>query len=316
MVKTVLALTLAAVVSAAAQDVISARAGYVNYKHGDVTLPAGREGKPVKQLMEGQSVSTRHGRVEILLTPGTFLRLDHESEARLLSSSLRDGRAEIVTGTATLEVNEIPKGNSLGIEWQGQLVPIMKTGLYRFEPNADSMRVYVEKGKLRLASTKDWVKSGKYVDLSSAGTLTATAKYNRKDFDEFDRWNIRRGEQLALASYSVASSLYRRSMSFRSSGWFLDPYFGFYTYLPYSSSVTSPWGFVYQCPRTIYHRTPSADGGSWAGGGAGGASSAGGGGGGASAGGGATGASAAPSSPGLGTANAVGRAGGRARIPD
>ncbi len=244
------------------QDIISARAGFVNYKHGQVTLPVGRDGKPLRQLEPGQSLSTGHGRAELLLTPGSFLRLDHESQVRVLSTRLDDVRLEVLSGTVTLEVNELAKGSSMAVAWREHSIPVRHTGLYRFEASPESLRIYVEKGKLELAGMKGALKSGKYVDLPGQGTLSAAMKYNRKDLDEFGRWNRLRGEELALASYSAANTFLRRPFGFRSSLWFLDPYLGFYTYLPYSYSVTSPFGFTFYCPRALYvYREPSHPGG-------------------------------------------------------
>ncbi len=194
---------------------------------------------------------------------------------RLVSSRLTDVRVELLSGTATIEVNEIPKGTSLALTWREQTVPILRAGLYRFQAGADSMRVYVAKGKLQLAGMKGALKSGRYVDLSGAGTLSAAVKYDVKEGDEFDRWNRSRGEQLALASVSAVNAFLRQPYSFRSSAWFLDPFFGFYTYLPYSYAVRSPFGFTYQCPRAVYHQgrpsTGTRAGGASGGGASGGA---------------------------------------------
>lgn len=253
-----LLLVAALATAAAAQNIISARAGFVNYTHGKVTLPTGRDGKALLQLEPGQSLSTEHGRAELLLTPGSFLRLDHESEVRLVSTRLDDVRVELISGTATLEVNEIVKRASMALLWREHTIPITHTGLYRFEASPDSLRVYVEKGKLQLAGRKGTLKSGKYLDVAGQGSLSASLKYNRKDLDEFDRWNRFRAEELAMASYSAANAFLRRPFSLRSSLWYLDPYLGFYTYLPYSYSVTSPFGFTFYCPRSLYvYQQPS-----------------------------------------------------------
>ncbi len=252
--------------SVAAQDVISAKAGFVNYKHGGVTLPREKDGIPVRQLSRGQSVSTGHGRVELLLTPGSFLRLDHESEARMLSTDLRDVQVELLSGAATVEVNEILKGSTIAVVWADRSIPIQNVGLYRFEVNPDSLRVYVEKGKIRLAATQDWLKSKRFADLNPAGTLLAGGKYDPRDVDEFGRWNRSRGEQLALASYWAANTMRQRGMVFRGSLWALDRTFGFYTYLPYSWHVTSPFGYRYYSPRPEPSYSPGSDRGMNAGG--------------------------------------------------
>lgn len=242
-----------------AQHVISVRAGYLNYQHGQVILPGGVDGKNLRQIGEGQQVATGNGRVELLLTPGSYLRLDNESEARMLSTRLQDVKVELLRGTASLEVIEIAKDNSLQVIWRGHAIPITKPGLYRFEPNPDSMRVYVLSGKLRLPGSQKDIKAGRYEDISASGELTAVAKFNRKDLDEFDRFNARRGLALSAASYRAAS-VFGRPRGFRSSLWYADPWSGFYTFLPYSPFVTSPfWGFGYYGPR--YVSTPGYYGG-------------------------------------------------------
>jgi len=254
----VLVMLLAAL--ALAQDVISARAGFVNYKHGRILLPKGTDGKDVRQLEAGQTAGTGIGRLELLLAPGSFLRLDNESEIRLVSSRLTDVQVELLSGTATLEVNEIPRQAALAILWRDQTIPAEHSGVFRFEPGNDSMRVYVESGKLKLANQT--VKAGNYVDLAAGGTLTAALRFNRKNIDEFDRWNQARGYQLARSSYSAANSFLGRSSAFPASSlWYWDPFGLGYTYLPYRSSVMSPWGFYYYSPRTVYSHPGSAGGG-------------------------------------------------------
>ena len=254
----VLVMLLATV--ALAQDMISARAGFVNYKHGRVLLPKGTDGKDVRQLETGQTAGTGIGRLELLLAPGSFLRLDNESEIRLLSSRLTDVQVELLSGTATLEVNEIPRQAALAILWRNQTIPAEHSGVFRFEPGNDSMRIYVESGKLKLANQT--VKAGNYVDLAAGGTLTAAVRFTRKNIDEFDRWNQARGDPLARSSYSAANSFLSRSSAFPGSSlWYWDPFGLGYTYLPYRSSVMSPWGFYYYSPRTVYSHPGSAGGG-------------------------------------------------------
>ncbi len=108
-------------------------------------------------------------------------------------------------------------------------------------------------------------------DNRGLGKSSAAAKYNRKDVDEFDEFNVRRGFVLSRASYRAANSFWGRPFSYRSSFWFFDPFTGFFTYLPYSPFVTSPFGFYYIGPRYIYQQpspprsgsggTPPATGG-------------------------------------------------------
>ena len=248
---------------AAAQHVISARAGYVNYWQGAVTLPSSPDGKVERQIAEGQTVTTWRGRLELLLTPGSFLRLDRNSTVRLLSSRLTDVRVELISGTAMLEVNETWKGTSIVMLWREYAIPIKRTGLYRFEAAQDSLRVYVEKGRMRVPGRKGALKGGRYVELAAAGTASAAVKYNREELDEFDRWNRFRSAELATASHAAVNSFRNRRVSFWSSQWFFHSGFGYYTFLPYRYSIRSPFGYVYRCPGPNYgrrNRNPSYPG--------------------------------------------------------
>jgi len=239
-----------------AQDLISAKAGFINFKSGQVTVPAGPDGNPARQLSEGQGVSTGFGRAEILLAPGSFFRLDHGSEARLISSKLTHAQVELVSGAASLEVNELPKKSLIEVFWRGHAVPVTRNGLYRFEAADDRLRLSVRSGKLKVAGGKTTVKSGRFVELSPEGVYSAAMKFNRKDQDDFDSWASTRSYSLAAASFSAANSLYnRRGYGFRSGLWYWLPGSSFFTYVPYRECL-SPWGFSYYSPRTVWLYNP------------------------------------------------------------
>jgi hypothetical protein len=241
-----------------AQNIISARAGYVNYSHGRVVLPSDTDGKPVKQLRDGESASTGSGgRAELLLTPGSYLRLDSDSGVRMLSTKLTEPAVELLRGTASLEVNELPKSATaaLTVVWHEKRIPVTRAGMYRFEPNPDFMRVYVLTGKLRLPGDTHDLKAGRYEDISATGELSASAKFNARDLDDFDRFNRRRSAELTVASYQAARSYGLGRSGFLGMPWGMswgmwtfNPWMGFYTWLPYSYSVCSPWGYYYYAP--------------------------------------------------------------------
>lgn len=255
---------------ASAQNLISARAGFVNYTHGKVNLPPGADLKPAKQLEDGQALSTASGgRAELILTPGSYLRLDTDSEVRMVSTQLTAPVVELLRGTECLEVNDIPKTPTapITVVWQGHQIPVAKTGIYRFEPNSDSIRIYVLSGKLRLPGEKSDLKSGRYQDLSASGVLSASGKFSAW-LNDFDRFNSRRAQALTsaseLASYTIRSGYYGSgfltSTAFWGQNglglWMFDPYSNFYTYVPYRYSVLNPWGYYYYAPRAY---TPPRD---------------------------------------------------------
>src|SRR6516162_5828324 len=70
--------------------------GTVNYVEGQVSLngqalQAQSAGSPAGSVVEpGQTLTTTNGKVEVLLTPGVFLRLGDNSQARMLTNGLAD----------------------------------------------------------------------------------------------------------------------------------------------------------------------------------------------------------------------------------
>ncbi len=89
-----------------AQSVLSVRSGVVNYFEGSAFL----DGQPLAEkfgtfpaIKEGSTLRTEHGRAEVLLTPGVFLRIDQNTALRMISTSLSDTRAELLNGSAILD---------------------------------------------------------------------------------------------------------------------------------------------------------------------------------------------------------------------
>ena len=82
----------------------------IHYVEGVVTVdgtavhPKFAEFPDVKN---GQVLATEEGRVEVLLTPGVFLRLTENSSVRMLSNALANTRMEMVAGSALIEVAEL-----------------------------------------------------------------------------------------------------------------------------------------------------------------------------------------------------------------
>src|ERR1700738_1242027 len=96
----------ALIFSAYGQSVISAHSGVVHYVEGDVYV----QDKLVElkfgqfpDLKPDQVLRTAEGRAEILLTPGSFLRVAENSEVRMISNKLNDTRIELLRGTMLVE---------------------------------------------------------------------------------------------------------------------------------------------------------------------------------------------------------------------
>jgi len=128
-----------------AQDVISVRSGLIHRVEGKVTLA----GKPV--ILDnsrfpiagvGQTLEVSSGFVEVLLTPGAFLRLDGGASFRMLSSSLEDTKIEVLSGTALVEIDELEKTNHISVQVGTFQTELLKHGLYYFDAEVGRLRVF------------------------------------------------------------------------------------------------------------------------------------------------------------------------------
>src|SRR5204862_7975357 len=87
------------------QYMISAKAGLVNYIDGQTNVHLH------EQVAEGNSIETQaHSHVELLLTPGAFLRIGNSSKVVLDSVELSNAVVRMIDGSALIVVTPIEKG--------------------------------------------------------------------------------------------------------------------------------------------------------------------------------------------------------------
>lgn len=263
-----------AIDTARAQDndqyVISARAGGVNMVSGDVRVKRrGGEGSPQQlatrdELESGDVVSTRaSGRVEVLLNPGSYLRVAESSEFELTDSSLDSLRVKLLRGSAVVEAAGADEARLfLEVATPQTSIVIDRKGLYRVNLLPGSVtEVLVRKGQALVggdASTAVKVKDGRKATVGDGGEVI-TAKFDKKEQDAFDLWSGHRAEELASVSRKLSDDVRDRSYSsYRSSSlwgrrgyrslsglWVYDPFFGSRTFLPFSAGWSSPYGHGY-----------------------------------------------------------------------
>ena len=137
---------------ALAQNAISAKAGMINVADGDVFLVDAKGGDPRKveprvsefvDIKEGQTLRTADGRAEVLLTPGSFLRMADNSAFKLFSNRLTDVRLELLSGSALIEATEMIDGNEITVLAKDATATLSKGGLYRFDADPARIRVYL-----------------------------------------------------------------------------------------------------------------------------------------------------------------------------
>ena len=231
------------------QYVISAKAGGVNIVEGSASFKRGKSDWDIliagDELRPGDSVKTdADGRVEILLSPGSFLRLAENSEFIFSSTSIYNLKLKIVKGSAIVEASAVD--SSLEVTAGQSQFQIMQNGIYRFSVDADGKaEALVRKGRVLFADGV--VKDGKKIVIAS-GAKPLIAEFDKKTQDSFDMWSKGRAETLIAANRKLSERAMKRSLSARvaSNLWLYDPFFGAFTFLPYGSGFNSPYGYGYR----------------------------------------------------------------------
>ena len=245
--------------------VISARAGGVNAVTGRATVRT--HGKTEWELLtikedlqSGDSVKTgSDGRVEMLLNPGSFLRVGENSEFELADSSLDNLEIRLVRGTAIVEATGADDSHmQINISTPHTKIAIVRRGLYRLNVvPGDNTELIVRKGRVMLDKTK--IGGGNKVVFSNDNFLVAKLqKADKKKVDSFDTWSEERSDTVAEANRKIrrrevsalmASARDRWFNSFFSpstSGfWYFSPRYSCYTFVPFYGGWGSPYGSSY-----------------------------------------------------------------------
>jgi hypothetical protein len=254
---------------ASAQSVISAKSGLIHYAEGRVYLGnqlVENKFGSFPDVQENAQLRTEEGRAEVLLTPGVFLRMGESSAIRMITNRLIDTRVEFLGGSMLVEAAEILKDNAVTIVYKDYTVQLMKKGLYRFDSDPAELRVYDGAANTQLNGKTEEVKDGHL--LAFDGDLKL-AKFNKDEADALYRWSRRRSEYLAMANVSAAKSVRDYGSYWGSSGWYFNPYFNMYTFVPYRGVFFSPFGYAFWSPFSVYNLfySPGFYGGGYAGGG-------------------------------------------------
>lgn len=261
---------------AASNYVISAKAGAVNFISGDVSLRKidGQSVNLTKGLSveDGEVVTTKAmSRAEILLNPGSFVRLAENSEFQFVSASLDDLRLKLARGAAIFELTAADDF-SVTIETPKSVVNIRQTGVYRIDINEDgTAQLEVWKGKVQFPVTGKkivTVKAGQKIMLG--GDALAVVKFDRDAKDYFELWSRDRAKELAKINAKLARKTMNRALaafSNRSSSWgngfglwVNDPFSGYFCFLPFSYYYNSPYGHWYNRSLWNYQIPPQLAG--------------------------------------------------------
>ena len=245
--------------------VISAKAGGVNVVTGRASMrPHGntewRQLTIKEDLEAGDIVKTGlDGRVEMLLNPGSYLRVGENSEFELADNSLENLEVRLTRGTVIVEVTGADDEELfIGITTPHTRISIIRRGLYRVSVvPGDNTELIVRKGRVMLEGSHTKVKGGnKVVFSASSFSVAKLGNADKKNWDALERWSKDRAETLAKANSRIsertlaafASSfrndwLYSAQWSSHSLGfWLFNPGLGCYTLFPFGYGWESPYG--------------------------------------------------------------------------
>ena len=231
---------------------ISAKAGGINAITGQASVH-GKGESEWQQLMvtddlnAGDIVRTASdGRVEILLNPGSYLRVGGNSEVELANNSLDSLELRLLRGTAIVEATGADGLElNISVTTPHAKLAIVRQGLYRLNViPGDATNVMVAK-------------------------LTDEEKKNQEDIEA---WSKSRAKDLAQANRRISERMLNSAFaSYRDSAfslfgprntglWFFNARAGCYTFLPFYNGWGSPYGSSYSI--AIYNPVVTYSGGS------------------------------------------------------
>lgn len=235
---------------ASAQSVISAHSGLVHFFDGTVLLddqPLQQKTGKFDQMNNGSELRTQDGRAELLLTPGTFLRLGANSAIRMISNRLDDTRVELLSGAAILDQGSDTLANtSVTLLYNLDEVHINKPGRYRFDSEPPQLKVETGDAEVKGPGTSVQASTGFVVPLD--GKLVARKILNdshANSGDDLDTWDQARNNSVAQDNQDAAAT---NDLSKTIDGWQNNPdtvlqSLGIPPYIPGMSSTVPPPGY-------------------------------------------------------------------------
>jgi hypothetical protein len=236
--------------------VISAKAGGVNLVEGKVAVARkdAKGGYLIKgdELEIGDKVSTgADGKAEILLNPGSYVRLGENTDFEFVTTSLENLKVKINRGSAIFEVIAADEFRVSVVTPKADFY-VVKSGVYRIDILSDGAgKIEVWKGAAEIGDGKSApLKKGQAATVT--GDETSIAKFDRGEKDVLENWSKERAKDLAKINSKLDKTSLRSSLLGASSGWNIynsfglwvyDPRFRGFCFLPFGYGWSSPYGY-------------------------------------------------------------------------
>jgi hypothetical protein len=201
-------------------------------------------------------IATANGKVEILLTPGIFVRLGENTTVQMVSPDLTHTEIRLEQGHANVEIDQIYPQNTILIDLDKGQTQLLKNGLYSFDAANSTVRVF--DGKAAVYPGADLQANIKPVDVKGGHQLALNGEplkpqsFNKDQAsaDPLYRWSSLRSQYLGEANLSLAEE-YAGSPGFYPGWYWAGGPFG-YTWLPGAGLFWNPFGYGFYSPYYIY----------------------------------------------------------------
>jgi hypothetical protein len=247
---------LAALLASAQPPSQTGRPGMVNYVEGQVSV----DGRAVAsnqagrlEVAPGQVLGTDDGKAEMLLTPGVFLRLQSHSALRMLSPSLTKTTVELLRGEAMVEADQVQKENNLVVLDHGANIAIKKHGVFEFNADQPMVAVYDGKAQVQEDDQAKEIGKGQQISLAQNPKLKAES-FNWRREDDLYAWSKLRSEYVSEANMASAQTIVMENpWWWYGTGWYWNPWFSSWAFVPGGGFLYSPFGFGFYSP--VYWRS-------------------------------------------------------------
>jgi len=236
----------------------TAAPGTLNYVEGQASMAdQALDSKSVGSatLQNGEILKTGSGKVEILLTPGVYLRLGPDSSVKMVSNSLTNTQLALNKGEAMLEVDELYSQNNIHITQPGADARVVKTGLYDFDANNGQVRVFDGRAVVNADDRNVTLKKGHELALNS--DKVKGQKFDKKqlaDSHDLYRWSSLRSQYLSEANVDTARIYYANGWygpGWWGPGWYWNPWFAGFTFVPGGGFFYNPFGWGFYSPLVV-----------------------------------------------------------------
>lgn len=266
----VAALAVSAQISADSY-VISAKAGGINYIEGSVAkMPLGGVGRRIGRgdsIEVGDRISTAEdGRAEVLLNPGSFLRIGGNTAFEFNSTDLENLVITLDRGSAMFEMLATRDFMATVLTPKGRIL-LVNSGIYRIDVAENGVaELFVWEGLAEVGKSRLPVKKNRSVTIGA--TVSGIEKFNRDDEkDALAVWSKERGKLIARSTAKLKDRALRDSLvtAFNGGRWGMRDAFGLWIYnrnlgyssfLPFGAGWYSPYGHMFGCSIWWYNLPP------------------------------------------------------------